>query len=164
MVSHSNCDTDSFYLKVFYCSVDSDTYLLADVIFTYSNLDIQLKSIINNLQKKSYNTGMYYFRTKLKILRNIVDLQSKEAYLCFSWCQTSFLFFSEVVWGIFSAKQGQTENERNYGIIVNSQLIFLILMKMLEKCSVLLGCFQFKIVQRKSFWEVSLTCLLFSTQ
>ena len=49
MVSHSNCDTDSFYLKVFYCSVDSDTYLLADVIFTYSNVDIQLKSIINNL-------------------------------------------------------------------------------------------------------------------
>ena len=51
-------------------------------------------------------------------------LQVKETYLCFSWIQTSFWFFSELVGEISSAKLGQIENERNYGIIVNSQLIF----------------------------------------
>ena len=33
--------------------MDSDTYLLADLFFTYSNVDIQLKNIINKLQKKT---------------------------------------------------------------------------------------------------------------
>ena len=75
---------------------------------------------------------MYYFRTKLKILRDIVVVQIKETYLCFSWHQTSFWFFSEVVREISSAKLGQIENESSYGIIVNTQLVFLILL--LKSC------------------------------